>query len=251
MQFIFGSAKAPSSQPVMMESSFTFQDIATSNWKRDLAFGNADGSNRLFVIVYMSESRFDRVHSSPKYNGIAGTLIGQARVNKGGSGEFSGQALTISASYWLEADLPSSSGQFEFDMTLDGANAGHMARSYLWKDVDQTTPVGTLLFTTKIQQTPTYPMGNTATTKDQGVVLAVGQASQGPTFVSGDMSDSGSDMNDLVELAARNPALPGGAMTSSWDVVPANNTLYQWDCKAGIATIVQAAVSILVPINQG
>lgn len=247
MQALLGSAGTAVS-PIFLGANSAEERTSVTLWKKDITFGNEAGNNRLLVIVYMSEANNARIHSAPKYDGKDGVIIGQRNLDNAPGPD--GQALAISASYWLEANLPSTSGAKEFEVTLDGLNIGHMARAFLFKNVDQTTPIGTFRSTSAVDQVPTYTtsLGLSLTVND-AVIVAVGMAARGPTYVSGDLKDNGSNMNNIVEQQARDPATPGGALASAWDVVPAINENYVWDCKYGTSTSVDSTVMLFVPIK--
>lgn len=244
MQTIFGSAKAPINQPVFLAANHAILQANTSLLQRDITFGDEGGADRCLFIMYASEGTVgQRVHSAPKYNSIAGNFHGHVKLDNAVN-------CTISISYWIESKLPSTSGAKEFEMTLDGNDKGHMMRAFLFKNVDQLTPLGLLVKSTTSNGVPTFQMSNTALDINKGLITGVCMADRGPTYVSGDLKDNGSNMNDIIELQARDPAVPdGGAFASSWDIVPANNETYIWDCKYGVFADVDATVSILAPIN--
>ena len=252
MQFIFGSAKAPSVQPVLLSGSNTATEATTTFlWKKDITFNNEDGADRLLVIVYGSEGEFNAFHSTPKYNGISGVRIGSKSATAPAGGGF--HTSIISAHYWLESQLPSSDGDFEFQITIAAQfGFGHHARAFLFKNVDQTTPVGTMQTRSQLVGVPTFQVPITASgLQDKAVVLGVQTSVLGPTYVTGDHRDNGSNMEDIIEQQAR-PATAifgGGAFASAHDIIPSASEDYIWDIDFGTTTLVQATVSLLVPVN--
>ena len=251
MQALLGSAKAPANQPVFLaanDAKEAKQLLAPFIWTRDINFGNEDGANRLLVIVYGSEGAFTVVHSSPKFNGVSGVLALSKSVG------FTARAATLSISYWREADLPSSSGLYEFQMSHSGTSQGHMVRAFLFKNVNQSISIGSTATktVTKSAGVPTFQMSITSSSiQDKAVVLAVQSAITGAvTYVAGDHKDNGSNMNDIVEQQARPQAsFGGGGFASAHDVVPNSSEAYVWDVKYGAATSIQATVAMMVPIN--
>lgn len=252
MQALLGSAKAPVNSPVLISGANSATEaVRTLHWIKDITFGDEDGANRLLVIVYGTEGTFSNVHGLHKYNGVFGVVIGSKTVTAPASGTFF--TATVSASYWLEANLPSSAGDYAFDVfALLQAQEGHHARAFLFKNVDQANPVGAMQTRTQLVGVPTYQMPITASSlQDKAVALAVQSAVIGPTYVTGDHRDAGSNMVDLIEQQARPAAtiFGGGAFASSYDIVPDSNEDYIWDMDYGSTTLVQASTSILVPIN--
>lgn len=257
MQAIFGSAKAPIVSPVLIGSNIATVDgtlVTPFIFTTDVNFGNEGGSNRLLVIVYGSEGGFSADHTTPLYDGIAGVVVdskSQSSLNR---------AAIISAHYWKEADLPSSAGLYEFSIQYAnspgggaGNSQGHHVRAFLFKNVDQTTPVGlTMASLGRSGGVPTFQMSITAISlQETAGIVAIQTAIIGSTYVSGDHKDNQSNMNDIVEQQARPNAdtFGGGAFASAHDVVPDSNEDYIWDVKYGTSTSVNATLAIAMTVN--
>ncbi len=229
--------------PILQSINSRITEGLLSVFSGDVAFGDDAGNDQLLVAVCMSEPG-DAIHSAPKYNGVAGTLFDQQDFSPTGPG------TTVSVSYWLNAEMPASASSFVFEMTYDITQLGHAVFMSLWKDVDQQTPLGIVVKSTKQIGVPTFPMSNfISNAKDSGVILVCAAArSTGPTFVVGDILDAGSNMNDISSIIPRNPA-PGAALVHAHDIVPTSNETYVFDVNYGNATVVESAQAMIIEVR--
>lgn len=241
----FHMTNADLGRPIHQSNNSASEEAASRQWQKDVIFGGDAGNNQLLVAIYFSEGANARVHSAPLYNTVAGTLHDQISLQHPDL-----DACCMSVSYWKDGEMPSAPGTYEFDITLDGGQQGHAVRMFLIKDVDQTTPVDPIVSGTQLDGIPTFQVtDNLVSGNGKAIITAVGAGTTGPTYVTGDFSDNQSNMENIADVAPRNPATPGGAFASAIDTVPDSNEDYIWDIKYGTASVISTVIHMLVPIN--
>lgn len=77
---------------------------------RDVTLSSGSGNDRFCALATFSE--FDSLQAAPELDGTAGTLAAQSE----------GLPNAAYIYYWLDADMPASSGTYSFEVNMDGTN---------------------------------------------------------------------------------------------------------------------------------
>ncbi len=204
-------------------------------------YGLEQGANLGLVIVFMSEGLSEVTHSSPIFDGQAGTLFAQ----HGGDG---GQGLKISYSWWPQADLPTTSGSKTFSITLSGSADGHMAAAYLLQRCRQTAMLGSFFGTISLNTVAGFDSTLSIAAKNDFKIAACGSVEPSNSYVSGDISAVTANLEIISEQNVRNA--PGGALRTALnrrqEISPVET--YTWDNEYGGASDIHVVASSSVKV---
>lgn len=220
-------------------------------------FGAEGGGDRILLAFYSTHEFNTCTFTSVTYNGVTGNIWGSPVGLDGGE---AGSCCWV---YWTESQISGwTSGSKTFSASLSASQDSHLVTMMLFKNVDQDifhdgdgrpcdwpywvsgsnlggltaqTPPWTASFGRSGANT-TYTFDDL---EDYGLVLAGAVSEATSSYVSGDISDAGSNINWLSEV---NPAnTPGMAHRVGWDIVPdaseIYNAIYEYGAAATLDTV--------------